>query len=215
MSSFVTREFYEDEVIFNEGSKGDAAYILVKGSVEISTRLGNKNIVLAVLEPVAVFGEMALFLSERKRTATARALKFSEVVEVSKETLEEYMKQSPKFITAVLNTLVERLKATTQKASKTPNLFMAICEILNLFLVHGLFEVEYDPTVSMISRTLVASIQQVEDQLGILKSFNFIDVASLGGGRKATIALLKRERFLPEAKKIYQEVCGLPLRASN
>jgi len=215
MSCFITREFYQEEIIFNEGSTGNVAYILTCGSVEIATRIGNKNVVLAILEPIAVFGEMALLMSERKRTATAKALKFSEVVEVSKETFDNYLKESPKFINAVLNTLVNRLKRTTEKASKTPNLFMAICEILNLFLIHGQLELRYDRTVEMMSRTLVVDIPHIEEQLGVLKAFNFIDIAALGGGRKMAIHLLKKEGFLKEAKKVYQEISGFRIRTAD
>jgi hypothetical protein len=147
-------------------------------------------------------------MSERKRTATAKALKRSEVVEVSKETFEHYIKDSPRFITAVLNTLVNRLKSTTEKASKTPNLFMAICEILNLFLIHGQIELQYDPTVEMMSRALFVEVPLIEEQLNLLKAFNLIKLNALGGGRKMILSLLKKENFLLEAKKIYRETCG-------
>ena len=201
MSNFITREFYPDEVIFNECSRGEVAYILTSGSVEISTKAGSKRVVLAVLEPVAVFGEMALLTTERKRTATAKALVRSEVVEISKATLEDYIKKSPKFITAVLNTLVDRLKKTTEQASKKPNLLLAICEILNLFMMHGQFELQYGPTVEMMSKTLGEEVPKIIEQLNVLESNNLISMVATSDGHKLSIRLLRQERFLPEAKK--------------
>lgn len=208
MSTFITRQFYQDEVIFGEGSTGNVAYILTKGLVEIATRIGHKDVILAILEPIAVFGEMALLMSEKKRTATAKALMPCEVVEISKETFEGYIKESSSFITAVLNTLVNRLKKTTEKASKTPNLFLGVCEILNLFLIHGQLELKYDPMVKMMSRAFVAEIRQIEEQLEILKTFDLIEISPLESGRKRTIQFLKKERFLSEANKIYGAISG-------
>lgn len=211
MPSFVTREFYRNEIIFKEGSKGNVAYILVQGSVSISTVLNQKEMVLAQLEPVAVFGEMALLMDEGRRTATAKALRDSTLVEVPKETFETYLKESPKFITAVLNTLVNRLKSTTTRTNRIPDPFLATCEILDLFAAHGQLDLHYQHTIESIAEALMLDASQVENQLNILKAFGFLDYQTLTGGRKLTITLLKPEGFSREARKVYQEIGGFEL----
>lgn len=215
MPTYVTREIYQDEVVFKEGTKGEVAYILTSGLVEISTLIGNRNVILAILEPVSVFGEMALLMSERKRTATAKALTHSVLVEVTRETIDDYLRESPPFITAVLSTLVNRLKKATEKASKTPNLFLSVCEILNLFVLHGQAELFYDATVSALAAALVADAAQVEEQLRVLQAFNLVEISLHSGGRKPAIYILRKDKFLLEAKRTSQELGGFTSRVTQ
>lgn len=84
--------FDTEDVIVREGAKGDSLYILAKGSVEITKRLG---LVVAIPEGVAkekmlvrlhapqFFGELGL-LEDTERSATVRACTACEVMEISK-----------------------------------------------------------------------------------------------------------------------------------
>ena len=56
MSEFHVRKFKKEHRIFNVGSRGDAAYLLRSGSVEISIEKAGRKVVLAVLEPPGVSG---------------------------------------------------------------------------------------------------------------------------------------------------------------
>ena len=80
MSDFHVCKFKKDQRIFNVGARGDAAYILRSGSVEISIDKAGRKVVLAVLQPPVVFGEMALLLEDSDRTATAIAVEESELI---------------------------------------------------------------------------------------------------------------------------------------
>jgi len=60
------------EVIFREGDPGDGLFVLMKGSVRISKQSSTGEEALAVLEPPAFFGEMALIdLAARAADAIA------------------------------------------------------------------------------------------------------------------------------------------------
>ena len=118
MSNFHVRKFSQNETICEEGSTGAVAYILRKGSVEISFDVGGNKKVLTILKPVTVFGEMALILEDHKRTATATALEHSEVVEIEKKDFDKYIEKSPQVIAAALKALVERLLETTSRLKK-------------------------------------------------------------------------------------------------
>jgi CRP/FNR family cyclic AMP-dependent transcriptional regulator len=113
MSNFPVREFHENSIIFEEGSFGSAAYILKKGLVEISTKIGGKKIVLTELTPVTIFGEMALLTTEQKRTATAQAIGYVQVIEIDKNNFDALMADSPAIITTVLYATTQRLVDTT------------------------------------------------------------------------------------------------------
>ena len=55
--------FLAGDVIFKEGDMADEAYLIFRGSVEISTGEGDEKTVIATLGDSAVFGEMP-FLEE-------------------------------------------------------------------------------------------------------------------------------------------------------
>lgn len=66
------RHIAAGEVIFKEGDAGDYAYIIEEGSVEISTVIDGKPVVLNVLSQGIMFGELAL-VDGRTRSASASA----------------------------------------------------------------------------------------------------------------------------------------------
>jgi CRP-like cAMP-binding protein len=59
--------------IFKEGEAGDTMYILQKGRVKITKRIGNVEKILMVLQKGDFFGEMAI-VNQAPRTATATAV---------------------------------------------------------------------------------------------------------------------------------------------
>lgn len=66
------RHIAAGEIIFKEGDAGDYAYIIEEGSVEISTVIDGKPVVLNVLNQGIMFGELAL-VDGRTRSASATA----------------------------------------------------------------------------------------------------------------------------------------------
>jgi len=125
MTSFPIKKFYQNEVIFKEGTLGTVAYILREGGVEISVEVEGSKKVLTVLKPITVFGEMALVLPDHQRTATAAAADCSEVVEIAKSDFDDYIDSSPAVIAAALKALVDRLRETTVrlKSPETMNIY--------------------------------------------------------------------------------------------
>jgi EAL domain-containing protein (putative c-di-GMP-specific phosphodiesterase class I) len=64
--------FKAGECLFSEGDKGDFAYIIDYGKIEISTIINGKNTILNILEPGDMFGELAL-VDGSPRSASAYA----------------------------------------------------------------------------------------------------------------------------------------------
>jgi Fe-S-cluster-containing hydrogenase component 2 len=75
----VIKRYRAGDVIFNEGDKPDGLYLIRRGSIIISRKIGGKDEVLSYIVTGNYFGEMAL-VSERPRSATARAASDAEVV---------------------------------------------------------------------------------------------------------------------------------------
>ncbi len=59
--------------VFDEFDKGDTAFIVVLGRIEILKTIDGKDIVLGTVEEGGMFGEMAL-IDHRRRLASARVV---------------------------------------------------------------------------------------------------------------------------------------------
>jgi len=116
MFQTATEEKYKDgEIIFKEGSSGDWIYVIESGAVEISKKIGGEKVVMVVLKPGEIIGELG-FITKTPRTATATAIGNTTVGIIDPIFFEqEFNKLSPDF-QAVLTSLAERLKKTTDSA---------------------------------------------------------------------------------------------------
>jgi len=178
--SYLMRNVLRHNVVFNEGSKGDAAYILTEGKIEISGMVEGHKKVFAILNPISIFGEMALFLDDGTRTATAIALQDSKVVAVTKDDLEEYMHQSPKVIASIITVLVSRLKTTTKKALRAPSVGLGIIRMLDLFSTCGTVELKYNPTIKTFADTFMTTQDRIEQYI-----HGLVDQGLIAVGRDA------------------------------
>lgn len=202
MSVFFLKEYDQGCVIFEEGMPGYAAYILKKGSVEISTTVCEKKIVIATLKPLAVFGEMALLLKGNKRTATAIALEDSEVIEIDKKAFDQYVQKSPKIIRVLLTTFADRLRETTIAASRKPDIFLAICNILSLAAPQREADIIYEDTVGVIAKALLIDPSEIEEKLNMMENLGLIEIRDKAGKDKI-IRLPEKEEFYERAVKLH------------
>ena len=175
---FLVKTFLKHNIIFIEGSRGDQAYILMEGAVEISGSVDGRKKVFAVLKPPSIFGEMALFLDDQTRTATAMTLEDTKLVIITRDDLDDYFAKAPQVISSILQVLVSRLKATTKKALKVPNVPLGICRVLNLFVLNGQSEIGYDAAVRTLADTFVTSTSAVECYLGQLAEQGHLSIGA-------------------------------------
>ncbi len=203
MSVYPVKEFFQNKVIFSEGSKGDAAYILKKGVVAISIKAGDQKNELTRLRPPAVFGEMALLLKDHNRTATATALEHCEVVEISRQSFGDYIDRSPSVIGSILRALADRLMTTTMRALRTPDLFMGACEILHLIGHNSGGALPYEQAVEALSKAFLVGNRQIEGLFEMMSSANLVTSAQDPNGVR-TISISGNDDFLERAHKIYK-----------
>ena len=163
--NYLMRNVLKQNVVFNEGAQGDAAYILTEGKIEISGIIEGHKKVFANLKPISIFGEMALFLDEGTRTATAIALEDSKVIVVTKDDLDDFMRESPKVIASIITVLVSRLKSTTKKAMKVPSTGMGVVRILDLFAANGKLELKYEQTIKTLADIFVTTTDRIEQYI--------------------------------------------------
>jgi len=107
--------FMKGQVIFRQGTDGDAMYILEKGRVKISIKIGDsKSMELQTFGPSEFFGEMALF-GKLKRTATAVAIEDTSVIVITRETMNNQLDDLPPWFVTMFKALIERLRLTNLK----------------------------------------------------------------------------------------------------
>jgi CRP-like cAMP-binding protein len=183
-SGYLVKTFLKHHVIFTEGSKGEQAYVLLEGRVEISGEVNGRKKVFAVLKPVSIFGEMALFLDDQSRTATAVAMDDCKVVIINRYDLEKYIEESPQIVSTILNVLVHRLKLATKKALQVPNVPLSVCRILDLFAKTGQMELPLDPAVRTLSDIFLVDSQQIQGVLNKLSGDGLVSIEGSGGMRR-------------------------------
>ncbi len=110
-----TKRYAAGETIFLKGSAGTGMMAVLSGEVRISapSRQG-KEIVLNVILPGEVFGEMAL-LTGRERTADATALTDCELLVLERREVLGFLETNPKTCLKLLEILCEKLRRTTEQ----------------------------------------------------------------------------------------------------
>lgn len=99
-----------DTVIFSKGDPGDRLYAILKGQVAISTSSeGGKMMLLNILDTGDVLGEIAL-IDARERTASASALRPTELFRVDRPAFIGFLESRPKLAIRLMVVLCERLR---------------------------------------------------------------------------------------------------------
>ncbi len=111
--------YKEEAVIFNEGEKGDAFYVVLKGSVRISTVVpGVGEEALAVLKKGNYFGEMAL-IDNAPRSAAAVANEDTVFLKITDANFRNLLvndrKLAYKLLWGLVKTFSKRLRETDNK----------------------------------------------------------------------------------------------------
>src|SRR6266853_5484527 len=99
--------FGRGECVIEEGAEGDSMFILLRGAAEVSVSKNGSTIPVATLRSGDCFGEMSLLTGE-KRSATVRADGDCYVMEISKETMAEVIRDSPECLKQLSELLAKR-----------------------------------------------------------------------------------------------------------
>ena len=101
----------DGEMLFEEGDKGDKAYIIQKGKLEITKQTSGREVLLAVRQEGDVIGELAL-LEEAPRMASVRAHGSAKLLSIRKDALDALLANSPSAARAMLETVLARWRST-------------------------------------------------------------------------------------------------------
>jgi len=108
------RNYAAGETIFLMGSPGDSMMAVLSGSVRISVPSPDgKEIVLAILQPKEIFGEIAL-LDGKDRTADARAMTACSLAILERREVLSFLDRYPHVWPKLVEVLCNRLRNTDQ-----------------------------------------------------------------------------------------------------
>ena len=109
------RTFAPGVTLFHQDMPGTMMYMIESGSVRvISIGLTGQELTLNVLGPGEIFGELSI-LDGEQRSATALTLDNTVVWLVSQSDLKEFMREYPTVNQAMIQILVERVRATARR----------------------------------------------------------------------------------------------------
>jgi len=103
------RSFKAGEVLLQEKSLGETAFIINQGRVEVTERVGDRDVHLAYLEAGDTCGEMSM-VDDKPRSATVTAVEDTEVSEMDHDGLYEALQTDPEIALGLLRSLFERLR---------------------------------------------------------------------------------------------------------
>ncbi|MBI2428580.1 MAG: DUF1003 domain-containing protein [Ignavibacteriales bacterium] len=115
-----------NEVLFRKGEPGSAMYVIEEGEIEILLPVDPpvNEVQLSILKEGEFFGELSLF-ADTPRTATARALADTRLVEMQRGDFITFVMERPSIGISMLSEMAKRLLLTNELisslASKNPN----------------------------------------------------------------------------------------------
>jgi CRP-like cAMP-binding protein len=101
-----------NDLVFSEDDAADRLYVVRSGRIAIARRsVDGRESVVALMEEGDLFGEMSLFDGEG-RSADARALETSDLVEVPFDAVRRVLEARPELLWGVVALLAQRIRVT-------------------------------------------------------------------------------------------------------
>jgi CRP/FNR family cyclic AMP-dependent transcriptional regulator len=110
-ASGTERQLVRGDVLFREGDPPTALYLVLSGRIAIAmaNQIDRRESLVALMEPGDLFGELGL-LDDGPRSALARALEASTVLEVPFEPVRDLFEADPRLLWNVTRLLANRLR---------------------------------------------------------------------------------------------------------
>ena len=102
-------EIKNGELALRAGDRGETAYFILSGAVEVFIERDGRHVTLARLGKGEIFGEMAI-IDPGPRSASVRAVEDTICIVTTYDDFTRSMAENPQFATEFLRTLVARLR---------------------------------------------------------------------------------------------------------
>ena len=108
------RSLKKGELLFVEGEKSRAMYLVKSGSIRLFMKRGRSDVELSIVGSGQILGELA-FLDGNPRSASGEAVSDCEIMEISGSMFLDVLNQAPEWLKILLKTVVGRLRTTTTR----------------------------------------------------------------------------------------------------
>lgn len=99
------KKYAKNSIIFTEGTFGREMYILLKGSVEVTTG----GVLLTTLKPGSFFGEMSL-LTDLPRSASCKVPEDTYLLVINQDNFTKIIKEEPMLAYKLMQVMAERIR---------------------------------------------------------------------------------------------------------
>ena len=180
------RSFMPDESIFLMGSEADCMMAILTGRVQISVSSPDGNeVVLAVLGPGSIFGEIGL-LDGWERTADARATMEGSAAILYRRDVLAFFDEHPVAWSNVASMLCERLRHTDEQISEVAMVALPVRLAKGLLrmttpgrdLAAGRSSSHVHLTQRQLGKAIGATRESVNKHLGVWQRRGFIQVTT-------------------------------------
>tara|TARA_B100000686_G_scaffold341961_1_gene420235 strand:- start:4238 stop:4657 length:420 start_codon:yes stop_codon:yes gene_type:complete len=122
MSSLRNTLIKQGEILFNEGSFSDCAYIIESGALEVLKKDDlNEEVIVAILYKNDIVGEMGL-IDGMPRSATVRARFDTRLNAITRKEFHLLSEKNPNALMPVMKVLANRLRDSLDKVVNSPEI---------------------------------------------------------------------------------------------
>ena len=104
----IIREYSDKSILFCENETGDDVFIIQEGKIRITKIVEDQEVLLAVLNPGDIVGEMAL-IENKLRSANVVAFGKTKVLAINKKNFEVLIENQPHMTLRIIQLLSERI----------------------------------------------------------------------------------------------------------
>ncbi len=120
----IKKKFEKGSLLLREGERGDCAYIIESGNVEILVNREGNLCQISTRGPGSLVGEMAM-IDDKPRVATVRALTDCEVMEISRDDFTRRVETADPVIKMVMRVIMARYRDILSRSEFPPKITLA------------------------------------------------------------------------------------------
>ena len=184
----VPRRFAAHQTIFREGDASDTCYVVRSGHARaVREHADGRTITLAHFGPGDIFGELAMFESER-RSATVETLDELEAVAITGDDMRRLLREHPEISMKLVVALGRRLREANERLSRQS------------------FQTVQSRVATVLSQLVERAQGETEDDEGgdILLVITQSDIAQLAGSSRESasrfLAVLERAGVITQGR---------------
>lgn len=189
------RVYHKGSLLFKEGQRTEAAFLIKQGRVSLFRVLNNKRVGLGIRGPGDMVGEMELVIAE-PQAATAEAMDYTEVLVLDRNLLQTLLLRSPRPVQIITGYLVERIKALSQRITERPSghQFLSVCRVVALSwraaTAAGQSEMSYAELSSTLKDILLISQLEIDAIFEKLNKLHLVRLITVKGAHQRRDPLL-------------------------